>query len=80
MAFSPGKVLGDIDSICRNGSARGLLLKGEESWLYIASYADSAADRLSSRATVCLSRSMCCQSLGLTGALSLRRTAKHLSL
>ena len=44
MAFSPGKVLGDIDSICRNGSARGLLLKGEESWLYIA------ADRLSSRA------------------------------
>jgi len=80
MAFSPGKVLGDIDSSCRNGSARGLLLKGEASWLYIASCADSATDRLSSRATVFLSRSMSCRSLGLTGAPSLRRTVNHLSL
>ena len=80
MAFSPGKVLGDIDSSCRNGSARGLLLKGEASWLYIASCADSATDRLSSRATVFLSRSVSCRSLGLTGAPNLRRTANHLSL
>ena len=78
MAFCPGKVLGDIDNICRNGSARGLLLKGEESWLYIASYADSATDRLSSR--VFVSRLVSCRSLGLTGAPNLRRTANHLSL
>lgn len=44
MAFSPGKVLGDIDSNCRKGSDRGLVLSGEASWSHIVLYADRDAD------------------------------------